>query len=186
MLPFFHAVVLARAVWATVTGFARRHPRLLTTLAVLVALLLAEWHGRRVAHEADALEARASQTAALDSARHALERHAARVDTVARVDSVAFVRWRTAYDTTHDTVTVEHVVYVRKSEADATIGKCTEAFTSCEARVAARDAIIANLHERVTADSVNAAHAAHVSRMARLQDALLGAAAGVVLDRVTH
>ena len=75
-------------------------------------------------------------TAAADS----LSRIAAKTDTV----------WRTQYVTyttpgPRDTMTVHDTVYIRKDIADATVGACSVALTSCQRAGVARDSVIADL-----------------------------------------
>lgn len=120
-----------------------------------------------------------AQAAELDSLRH----RAARVDSVFVHDTVRLTQWRTRFDTLQDTV-LQHLtdtVKVREfvRVADSTIAACSAVVLTCEARVAARDSLIA-----VQAAVIDAEHAKdrlplfHVKLPSRTASLGLGVALG--------
>ncbi len=137
----------------------------------LACLALAAWAG-------DGARDAAGEAARLRAANDSLARVAARVDTVYQRDTLRLWRAVRAVDTLtvtvdqwkHDTVRV--VEYVQR--ADLAIRACVATVTTCEQRVALRDARIAVL------DSLNAATADRLKaeRRRRVRDAVLALGAG--------
>lgn len=71
-----------------------------------------------------------------------------------RRDTVRLTRWRERWDSVRvtDTVTVAEIVYVPRAVADSVVSACYAVLRSCEARVAARDTLIAALRGSLAAE----------------------------------
>jgi len=69
---------------------------------------------------------------------------AAKAETVYVHDVATSTHWQTVYDTArvHDTVTVDHVVYVDRAVADSTVHACRDALSSCAVALAGKDSVI--------------------------------------------
>ena len=117
-----------------------------------------------------------------------LERVKARVDTVHAVTVRHVVRQVTRLDTLTQTVerwkfdTITVVEYVTR--ADSLARACTALIESCEARVNARDALLATQGQKFRAD-LAIVQAKVPSRLDRLRGAALWLSAGYVVGRVS-
>lgn len=157
----------------------RALPPVLAGIALACLVALGAWFtissAERRGFEAGELAAR---THVLDSIATVQAAEVRRVDTVARVDSVRFVQWRTRYVATTDTVVVDSIVYVNKATADSTVNACTEALGSCATRVAARDRLIRTLYDRRAADSLALRQAVTRQRTAAVKGGVVGGVIG--------
>lgn len=94
----------------------------------------------------ESIGARDAKIAALSSTVAALQKSTARTDTVYRVDTMRFTKWKTNYDTLRDTVLTHLTDTLRIKEyvhvTDSTIAACSAVVLTCEQRVAQRDSII--------------------------------------------
>lgn len=92
-----------------------------------------------------------AERAALTQANDSLRAIADQRDTVFTSDTVRLVRWQTRYDTLYQHADIMDTVWVKQFvvAADSTIKSCTAALTTCEQRVADRDAQIANLNKQI-------------------------------------
>lgn len=81
-----------------------------------------------------------------DSAIATLMREARHVDSIYVTDTIRLTKWKTAYDTTRDTVLAHLTDTIRVKEyvhvADSTIAACSRVVLTCQLRVAQRDSII--------------------------------------------
>lgn len=154
--------------------------------AALATLLLGALYLHEVQRTAELRGELRVRSAQLDSAAKALTTRMARVDTVARVDSVTFTRWRTQYVTTTDTIRVRDTLYVRKEVADSTVSACLVALGSCARRVAVRDSLLAVAEDRRALAVRAATLTVREARRGKLTWGLVGAGVGALACTVAH
>lgn len=147
-------------------------------IACALLALLAIAYGCERQHTAELRGALTARDSVLRANGVRLERLKVRVDTVHRVDSVRFDRWRTVYTHTADTVRVRDTLYVRKELADSVVRSCSLALNSCEEAKALRDSIIANERARREAVERMLANTVRAARTAKPVWGALGAAVG--------
>lgn len=152
--------------------------RVLTIVAAGISLALLAF-SFVAAHDMRATRAAlAAKDSVLAATVARLEHEKAAVDTVWRVDSLTFVKWRTRYDSTADTIRVRDTLYVRKDVADGTVKACSELLESCAVRVAKRDSIIAAERQRREALERTVKLEQRERRKGNITWGLVGAAAG--------
>lgn len=122
---------------------------ILTAALVLGCLVgvLAYGHEQRKRGAAEA------EIAKLQDAYDSLSQVSRGIDTVYRVDTIRFTRWRTRLQTARDTLTLTDTVEVLRfiAAADSTIAACSVALLTCEERVGVRDQRIEALERQIDA-----------------------------------
>lgn len=144
-----------------------------------ILLTLAAWaYGHERMRGAELLGALAVRDSVLTVQADSLAAAKARADSAHKVKVATFTKWRTAYDTTHDTVTVERVAYVKKETADSTIRACSGALGSCELTRAIAEAQATTERERRENAERTLSTYIRADRVATVKWGAIGAAVG--------